>query len=185
VTSPPPGVSLTLLAASLLAIASVARRHPTGSPARGRGLPVGWAEDGAPLYKPRGRKRHEHRGRVVNPRIRLPTPPGPWIDDERCKVCGETYTAHRSGVSFGQARAQLDNAWPKEQGARFISLGSVLFKMREIKLVSWYLRHAECGFEWEMQQHSRKKGPHRGQRQEGWEPDPQYIPPSPQSEIPF
>jgi len=166
----------------------------SGSATRGRKkAPIGWTAQGDPIYKPRGHKRHEHKGLTVNPQIRLPPAPGPWVDESAC-TCGATYDKHRAGVTFGAARTALEQAWPKQQGARFITTGPVLYMMRAIKLDDWYMSHHGCGMEWQMAQ-SRRVADQRRRRQrqvvrqiaqqQGWEVDPQYVPPAAHAKVPF
>ena len=74
---------------------------------------------------------------IVNPKVAEPTPPGPWVDDERCE-CGELYDEYRTGVRFSAVAASMSDG-------SFKSRGPVLWRMRVAKLTEWYLRHRWCG----------------------------------------
>lgn len=190
----PDGTTLALLSVGLLAVAGlVSPADPRGSAARPRKI-IGWTDDGKPIYPPRGRRRREHKSRVVNPQIRLTPSPGGWVDSQEC-TCGATYDKHRSGVSYGVACDALKTAWGTGEGKTFRSRGAVLFMMKSMKLDDWYQTHYDCGMEWEMQQ-GRQIAQQRAQRQrttvrqiaaqQGWEPDPEYIaPPLKAGAVPF
>lgn len=76
-----------------------------------------------------------------NPRVAEPSPPGPWVNGERCR-CGALYRDHRAGLSFADARAEL-----VAMGFPHISRGPVLWWLHVFKLADWYGAHSACGLE--------------------------------------
>lgn len=90
--------------------------------------------------------------RPVNPEIREPRSPGPWVDDVRCLVCGARYERHRAGVDWTDAVQRLRAAARAEgdAGGGFRSRRPVLWTLRTLKLESWYQAHYACGWGWDV-----------------------------------
>lgn len=72
-----------------------------------------------------------------------PRPPGVWVDDDECGVCGERYADFRPGIQWDDAVAMLRAS--ADQGGGYRSRGPVLWRMRVLKLSAWYGRHYVCG----------------------------------------
>ena len=85
------------------------------------------------------------RGTPVNPQLKMPKAPGPWVDLERCAVCGQTYRAFNSGVSFGQGVTRIRQTAGWQAGGGYRTPGPVLYAMRTIKAERWYMEHFMCG----------------------------------------
>lgn len=102
---------------------------------------------------PRPRKpaaRRPHGGSVVNPRIPLPRPPGPWVDEKRNYVTGERYSDFRAHVTPEEAGARLrQEARRQGLGDPYISRGPILWVMRVMKLEAWYEKALYDGALWD------------------------------------
>ena len=82
---------------------------------------------------------------AVNPYIRKPRSPGPWVTDRECD-CGCKYRDFRGPLCFQEAanwlrsRAHGDG----DESGGFRSRGPVLWMMRVAKLGAWYDEHRYC-----------------------------------------
>lgn len=158
----------SLLALGLVALVAGAAAFKQRSSGSAKKTPriSGWTDDGEPIYASRKRP-PRFKGRSVNPVIALPKPPGPWVDDERCSVCGADYDDHKAGVTFDAATTNLRAAAGGfAEGGGYRSRGPVLHMMRVMKLADWYQTHAPCGYAMQSQRHVTAKQRREAQRQE-------------------
>jgi hypothetical protein len=81
-------------------------------------------------------------GSRVNPIIKTPTPPGPWVDEERNLISGQRYKDFRSQCDFREAARRIRAAADQQgiPGGGFRSRGPMLHAMRTCKLEQWYER---------------------------------------------
>lgn len=90
---------------------------------------------------------------MINETIREPSSPGPWVDGQRCHVCGACYRDHRSvaveydWIDAAETVRQANGGW--ESGGGYRSRGAVLWAMRVGKLTDWYFVHSQCGPDWD------------------------------------
>ena len=89
------------------------------------------------LVRVRDRPRHS---KISVNAFDYPQPPGDWIDDQRCSVCGETYQGSSYGVDFSIGAARIRERNP---GGGYKSRGSILHAMRAEKLERFYDDHAQ------------------------------------------
>lgn len=80
----------------------------------------------------------------VNARLRPSDPPGDWVTETECTVCGERYDAVRLLRDPFAEGAQLVRQANGEQGG-FRTRGPVLWAARCLKFDAWFFRHAQCG----------------------------------------
>jgi hypothetical protein len=155
------GAIAALAAAGQVRQGSAAKRKWGSPPPKGRAPrrkpvgrhPLSWAppekklvgvtEQGEPIWQTKRRERG--KGAVVNPLIPLPKAPGPWVDLNRCEVCGQTYESFNSGVSFDEGVQKIRHAAGWQSGGGYRTPGPVLWAMRTIKAERWYLEHFFCG----------------------------------------
>lgn len=178
---------LTFAALAALTVAGQVRR---GSAARRR-KPVGrhplsWAppekelvgttEQGDPIFRTKKRKRGG--GVPVNPYMPMPKAPGPWVDLDRCSVCGMTYQAFNSGVTFAQGAAKIRQLAGAQGGGGWRTPGAVLYALKTIKAERWYLRHFACGAQAHAhQRYQRQHNRWQEQMQEWRQRHPDYADP--------
>jgi len=144
-----------------LALGAAIAPRPAGSAKKGRriksGKIVGWTDDGDPIYASRKRPRR-FRGRSVNPVVKPPKPPGPWVDDERCQACGALFDDFHAGIDFADAAHRLRQlSGGYRAGGGYRTRGPVLWMMHVMKLEDWYREHAPHGWEYQAQQHQRRR----------------------------
>ena len=94
------------------------------------------------------------RGRpmnAVNPRLDAPPPPGPWIDDERCAVCGALYADHRcpDGWTDATQALRVEARGQGDLGGGYRSRGPLLWRLRVAKLADWFRAHVDCAAGWD------------------------------------
>ena len=79
-------------------------------------------------------------GVQVNPTIPIPRSPGPWVDEERNAITGQTYDDFRSTCTFGDGVAMVRRAAKRagDAGGGYRSVGPVKHALRVCKLDQWY-----------------------------------------------
>ncbi len=105
----------------------------------------------APWQKtPRAVRPKRYAGGKVNPRIPLPKPPGPWVDEERNHVTGQRYEDFNAHIDFETGREIVKRAARRagDRGEGFKSRGPVLHAMRVAKLEAWYRAAMNDGALW-------------------------------------
>lgn len=83
---------------------------------------------------------------MVNNEIPKPIPPGPWVNEFRCK-CGDhlaEYSKTSQGVTWDEGVQRLRETNADIEGKGYRSRGPVLWAMRVIKLERWYADHVNC-----------------------------------------
>lgn len=81
----------------------------------------------------------------VNALLKAPDPPGSWVNESSCLICGETYEEFEAGISWNDGVVLVRSV--NEEGGGYRSRGPVLWAMRVQKLQAWYERHTCCGME--------------------------------------
>ena len=97
------------------------------------------------------RRPRQWKGAVKNAELNAKAP-GPWIDDRRCRVCGEQIANWRAGVSWedGQELMRQAAATQGDPSGGYRTRGPVLWAMHILKVREFYDRHllGGCGELW-------------------------------------
>lgn len=99
--------------------------------------------------KAKAGRRREHGGLTVNPEIKLPRPPGGWVDEVRNHITGELFADFKAGITMEDGARRLRQEAKRQGVEPYLSRGPVLWAMHVLKLEAWYLEAMNDGAAWD------------------------------------